>query len=224
MARKAGCLEPVVVIFLIVGWIVIGLAGVVGTGIFWLVPHVIPQAKLQRDSNGLFLVNEDNYDDWKTYSAVFSNINGKVGYGRLEGDFRIRVLPRLTDDAPSRIANAGNYRSSFHSVTSDEADVVLITREDDEIVNTYRSDLLNAVKAHNDAVVAAGFDAKLRFEKPELDINPIVEFGFLHDEEPWMRNCVAGGCPVNVKVEYSSTFFDGPNVPIVGSGFIVTSR
>jgi hypothetical protein len=220
MSQKSGCLTPVVFVL----WILFIIAGVAGTGIFWFVPHVVPEAELERDSDGLFIVSPKNYDDWMTYSAVFSNINGKVGYGTMKGDFRVRVLPRLTSKAPARIQNAGNYRSSFHSVTAEGGDIVLVSYEDDVAISAWRDRLLEAARTHNDAVVDAGYDTRIRFDEPELDIDSVIEFGFWHDIEPWMRGCVAQGCPVNVKVEYSSTFFDGPNVTLVGSGLVVTRR
>ena len=220
MSQKNGCLTPLVA----VAAILFVIAGLIGTGIFWFVPYVVPEADLERSSEGLFIVGQDNYDDWMTYSAVFSNINGKVAYGVMEGDYRVRVLPRLYDEPPARIQNAGNYRSTFYTLTSEDSDIVLLTREDDEAVSAWRNQLLESVRDHNDAVVAAGFDAKVRYEEPELDFDPVAEFGFWHEIEPWMHQCVAQGCPVAVKVEYSSTFFDGPSVLLVGSGFILTRR
>ena len=220
MSQKNGCLTPV----FIAAWLLFVIAGVIGTGIFWFVPFVLPEADLERDSDGLFIVDSDNYDDWMTYSAVFANINGEVGYGRMKGDYRVRVLPRVTSNPPARIQNAGNYRSSFHSVTAEGGDVVLVSYENDLAISAWRDRLLEAVRTHNDAVVDAGFDAKVQFDEPELDIDSAIEFGFWHDIEPWMRSCVTQGCPVDVKVEYSSTFFDGPNVTLVGSGLVVTKR
>lgn len=224
MAGKGGCAGPVFVVIGIGYWFFSGLAGVVGTGIFWLVPYVIPEAKLERDSDGLFIVDPYNFDDWMTYSAVFSNISGKVGYGKMQANLRVRSLPVLNSNAPARIKNASNYRSQFYSVNFEEGDIVLITAKDDEVVSTYQNELLNRVKSHNDAVVASGYDTMIRFEQPELEIEPVFEFGFWNQAETWMRNCTSQGCPVDVKVEYSSTYFDGPNVKLVGSGLILKRR
>ena len=219
--RRVGIAEIGIYFLMAIGGLVFLAGGLVATGFFHIVPYIVPEAQIERDPGGYFIVTPENYDDLTTYSAVFSRVSGNVGHARMPGDFYVRVLPELVDEAPARIENPANYRSPFYSVRVDGPDVVLVDAADNAAVSEFTRALIDQVRAHNDALVAAGFDARVRFEEPELQISPIKTFGSLDNDERWMRACVDQGCPVSVEVEYSSSLFDGPNVFFVGSGLVV---
>lgn len=221
MSKKIGCAEVVAFVVMAIAGLLFLVGGLFATAFFHIVPYVVPEADLERDSSGYFIVGPDNYDDLATYSAVFSRIGGNVGHARMPGDFYVRVLPELVDQAPSRIKNPANYASRFHAVRVDGPDVVLVDAADNRAVTEFTRVLIDRVRAHNDALVSAGFDARVAFEAPGLEISPVKTFGRLDEDERWMRECIDSGCPVSVEVEYSSSLFDGPNVSFVGSGLVV---
>lgn len=200
------------------------VAGVIAGLWFKLVPLIFTPAELERNERGEFLVSVDNYDDWGTYAAVFSRVQGNVAYGVIDGDFVLRVVPRVVDKAPSRIENPGNYLGKFYSLNPSSHSFVLIYESDNPAMMDYHQELVSSVKRHNDELVKAGFDADPKWAEPEWPIEPIESWFNSDSSSLWMEKCKGKGCKVNIKVEYASSIFEGPNVTFVGSSLVLSRK
>ena len=134
---------------------------------FWyLVLYITPEAPINRDAQGLYLVNTSNFNHWHTYSTLLGSPANSI---KLDDELLIRSIAKV-DTSCAGIANCDRYRSKFYSLNENNRDVFVILKKDDDTFSNYARDLKNNVERHNELIT--NFDVEvLSISQPSKPTN-----------------------------------------------------
>ncbi|MDO6678440.1 hypothetical protein [Shewanella sp. 4_MG-2023] len=123
---------------------------VVTVSFFWyLVLYITPEAELERDQQGHYIVNIDNYRHWHTYSALLNSSDNSI---KLENDVVLRSVATIESSCEG-ISNCERYASKFYKINENKRNVYIILNKDDDVLSQYINNIHSTVDAHNNSII-----------------------------------------------------------------------
>ena len=185
---------------------------------FWyLVLYITPEAPINRDAQGLYLVNTSNFNHWHTYSTLLGSPANSI---KLDDELLIRSIAKV-DTSCAGIANCDRYRSKFYTLNENNRDVFVILKKDDDTFSNYARDLKNNVERHNELIT--NFDVEVDFNEPDFPeifnykvskLNGTHKVDVTHDKKIDFANarCRVNGIGCSVEAIGSFSIIGFPNI------------
>ncbi|WP_261858277.1 hypothetical protein [Photobacterium sanguinicancri] len=164
MSRASDPLNTIIGLALTFFVITIVLPVIAGTaGVMYAVNTItyglLPKAELPRNNKGEFVVTLENHTHWHTMAKVEAAKNNSA---YLLGQYVVRAFPRILETC-NGIQHCESYTSEFVALDYKNADVYLLTKQDDKLFSQAMSSLSSRVQAHNEQL-KGNFDLNIAFE------------------------------------------------------------
>ena len=205
--------------------IIAGTAGVMYT-VNSITYGLLPKAELPRNKSGEFVVTLENHTNWHTMAKIETAKNNSA---HLKGQFVVRAFPKVVNTC-HRVKNCESYKSEFIALDFKDADIYLITKQDDQYFSQAVKALSSRVQEHNQ-LLKNNFDLGISFDAPDeleqvhdqltllekmpLFTSPEKRLEKRHNSVIYYakNNCRNNGvgCSVSTTLIYDYSVFGGPD-------------